>query len=497
MTLAPDTVATSAAKCPFPHELLAKGGTIPGMDPAFIEAMLAAHAAANETVETSVDSTLAPAAPVVPARTEGADGATLGEHPTDGISDPETLDGVPAPPADLTLSYDPLSYSSYDNPYDIYKRLRDEAPVYYNKERDLYVVSRYADVRAGLNDDARLVNAKGNDVDGTHDSYGKGFLVAEDPPRHTTLRQAIRRTFAAREILAKEDGVREFAQTLLAEMWAKGGGDFTSEFAVPMSVAMGISMVGAPEGDADFIIDHLWKVMERTVGHLGVPESAVVANVGSEELIGERIEARRLDIAAGADTSSNDAFTQILLFNEKGKVDDDEIVGLAHLVLSAASDAPAALMTNCIQMLDKFPKLQPYLRANPSMIKQFVEETLRFEAPAQDLARQTIEDVEIAGTVIPKDSRVLFLLGSANRDEREYENPEVFDLAREFTPKNRIMSFGEGIHACMGAPFARLAAKVMIEELLNGPGLRIEGTPERWIKQMIRGFSRLPIKFDA
>ncbi len=400
-------------------------------------------------------------------------------------------------PAGLTVHYDPLSYADYDYPYDLYKRLRDEAPVYYNAERDLYIVSRYADVRAGLGDHERLSNRFGNDVDGTHDSYGKGMLVTLDPPRHTALRAAIRRTFSAREILAKEDGVREFTRALLEDMWARGGGDFAADVAIPMGIGMGITLLGAPDEDNQVFTEHLKRAMVRIVGEYGVPEDAAEANRETEEILHDRFAARRAEIENGADATTTDAFTQILIAVHAGKVFPDEQEGLAHLVLSAASDAPASLLTNCIAILDRFPALQPFLRENPSMIPQFVEECLRYDTPGQNLSRQTNVDVEIAGTVIPEDSRVMFLQASANRDERVYPDPDAFDLTREFTPANRIMSFGDGIHACMGAPFARLASRIVVEEILRGPDFHVAGLPERWTKQLVRGFAKLPISFAS
>jgi cytochrome P450 len=400
-------------------------------------------------------------------------------------------------PRDLTIHYDPLSYADFDAPYDLFKRLRDEAPVYYNARRKLYVVSRYDDVRAGLGDHLRLSNRLGNDIDGTHDSYGTGMLVTLDPPRHTALRAAIRRTFSAREILAKEDGTRAFTKELLGTLWAQGGGDFATGVAIPMGIGMGIALLGAPAEDNTVFTEHLERAMVRIVGEFGVPEDAAHANLETEEILHARFEARRAAIDAGADTKGNDAFTQILLAVHAGKVFPDEQEGLAHLVLSAASDAPASLITNCIAILDRYPALQGFLRENPELIPQFVEEALRFDTPAQNLSRQTNEAIEIAGTTIPEDSRVMFLQGSANRDERIYPDPDVFDLTREFTPANRIMTFGDGIHACMGAPFARLATRIVIEELVQGPDFHIAGLPQRWTKQLVRGFSTLPISFES
>lgn len=400
-------------------------------------------------------------------------------------------------PPDLTVHYDPLSYADYDYPYDLFKRLRDDAPVYYNQERDLYVVSRYADVRAGLGDHERLSNRFGNDIDGTHDSYGEGMLVTLDPPRHTALRAAIRRTFSARAILEKEDDVRAYVRELLRKIWDGGGGDFATDVAIPMGIGMGITLLGAPQEDNEVFTHHLERAMVRIVGEYGVPADAAAANRETEQILSDRFAARREQVESGASSKGSDAFTQILHAVHAGKVLPEEQEGLAHLVLSAASDAPASLMTNCIAILDRFPALQPFLKENPSMIPQFVEESLRYETPGQNLSRQTNEDLEFAGTTIPKDSRVMFLQGSANRDERVYPNPDAFDLTRIFTPANRIMSFGDGIHACMGAPFARLAARILIEELVNGPGIRVTGTPERWKKQLVRGFGKLPVVFTS
>jgi cytochrome P450 len=340
-----------------------------------------------------------------------------------------------------------------------------------------------------------MINALGNDMDGTHNSYRTGNLVAQDPPRHTALRQAVRRTFAAQEILAKEDGLRAFARGLLADMRAKGGGDFASEFALPLSIGAATNLIGAPSSDNQMFQEHLLRSMERTIGQFGLPEDAERSNGEAEEHLAELVGHRIKEIESGAPTGGSDAITQIILNAQKGKVEQEEQVGLAHLVISAAIDAPAALLTNCVAVLDKYPALQGYLAKEPSMIKAFVEETLRYDTPGQNLCRQTTAELTIAGVTIPNDSRVMVLQASANRDERVFDNPDTFDITRVITPQNKIMSFGEGIHACMGAPLARLATRVAMETLLDGTELRIVGMPERWVKQMVRGFSKLPITF--
>lgn len=400
-----------------------------------------------------------------------------------------------APPADASVFYDPLSYSAYDNPYELYKTLREKAPVYYNERRNLWVVSRYADVSAIFDNHEQFSNHLGNDMDGTHDSYAGGILVAVDPPRHTGLRQSVRRVFALRELLAREEGLRELAKQLLADLQAQGGGDFASEVALPLVIGTGAKLVGLPAGDEQLLQDHLLRSMERTVGAFGIPADAAASNQEEEVHLNALIEERAAELAGGADVAVNDVLTQILLASEKGKIDDSDNIGIAHLILSASIDAPGALLTNLVHMLDKFPAYQSFLRENPEMIPAFVEETLRFDTPGQNLCRQTMSEVTVAGVTIPNDSKVMILLASANRDEAVYENPEVFDITREYTPHNKIMSFGKGIHACVGSPLARLAGRVLVEELVKGPEIRIVGTPKRWIKQMVRGFEYLPVKF--
>jgi cytochrome P450/ferredoxin-NADP reductase len=411
--------------------------------------------------------------------------------------DPAVAAPFPTEPAPgIGVSYDPLSYAAYDHPYDVYALLRDKAPVYYNARRDLWVLSRYEDVRACLRNNEQFVNALGNDMDGTHDSYGPGNLIALDEPHHAVIREVVQPAFAGREIRVMEDQIRGVARDLLTAIRARGEAELAAEFALPLVFTASMRLLGAPMSGVQFWQDHLLRSMVRTVGQFGLPEDAVASNREAEEHIRGLMRDRRAELAAGAEPGP-DVISQILIAGAAGVLDEAEQAGLAHLVLSASTDAPAALLTNCIAILDKFPELQAYLRANPTKIKGFVEETLRYDAPATNLCRQSTVEVAIGGVTIPADSRVMVLLGSANRDGRVYDDPDTFDLNRTFTADTRSLGFGEGIHACMGAPLARLVAQVAVEELvavLDDVELRIVGSAERWTKQMVRGFSRLHVK---
>lgn len=399
----------------------------------------------------------------------------------------------------LGVYYDPLSYAAYDHPYDVYAQLREQAPVYYNPRRDLWVLSRYAEVKECLADHRHFVNALGNDMDGTHDSYGPGNLIALDEPHHSVIRQVVQPSFAGRGILALEPHIRELARELLQGLRARGGGDLAVEVALPVVFDAGLRFIGAPVADSAFWQEHLLRSMARTVGQFGLPDDAAVSNREAEQHIHEVLAARRAEMAAGAEPGP-DVISQILVAGQREVLDQAEQAGLAHLILSASTDAPAALITNCVALLDKLPQMQQHLRSNPAKVKAFVEETVRFDTPGTNLCRQTTSAVTIGGVTIPADSRVMVLLGSANRDALVYANPDRFDIERTIAPEHRILSFGEGIHACMGAPLARLVAQVVVEELvalLDGVEVRVVGSPERWVKQMVRGFSSLPISFVA
>ena len=181
-----------------------------------------------------------------------------------------------------------------------------------------------------------------------------------------------------------------------------------------------------------------------------------------------------------------------------GVLDEAEQAGLVHLLLSASTDVSAALLTNCVALLDRFPDLQGRLRDEPSLVEGFVEEVLRYESPMKNAARQTASAVTLHGVTIPENARVLALIASANRDERVYPDPDTFDPFRTYTAENTILSFGAGIHSCIGAPLARLMAVVTVQELVAGLAdteVRVVGVPQRWTKQMARGFATLPVEF--
>jgi cytochrome P450 len=239
--------------------------------------------------------------------------------------------------------------------------------------------------------------------------------------------------------------------------------------------------------------------MIRTLGVRGLPRSASEANDETEHYLAELVKDRRreLTIAGEGTDAARDAVSRVAVAVAEGRIDEDEAPGLCHLLFSAAIDTVASLMTTCFALLDQWPDLREQLVATPSLIPVMIEETLRYDSPVQNTSRQTTSDAVMGDVVIPNDSRVMLLIGSANRDERAFENPDDFDITRDQT-KKRHLAFADGIHACLGAALARLMARVALEVVLSrAPQFQIVGTPERTTKQMVRGFSKLPISVGS
>jgi cytochrome P450 len=404
---------------------------------------------------------------------------------------------MPRTVSEYLVSYDPFSFAAYENPFEIYRILRERAPVYFSAKRGIWVVSRYDDVRSVLRQPDVFSNARGNDVDATHESYTGGNLVALDPPRHTQSRRAIRGMFASTEIAAQEIDIRARANALLDRILGNRGGDLAGDFALPLAVGTATRLLGCPSADDELLKAQFDRAMTRTLGVRDLPPVARRANDEIEHYLAALVKRRgggKLTDAADRADPARDAVGRVAIAIKEGRVNEEDAPGLCHLLFSAAIDTVASLITNCFALLEQWPDLREYLIATPGLIPSMIEETLRYDSPVQNLSRQTTREASIRDVVIPHDSRVMLLIGSANRDERAFESPDDFDVTRDRTI-TRHLAFGDGIHSCLGAALARLVTRVAVELVLNrAPDYQIVGMPERTTKQMVRGFAKLPIR---
>ncbi len=361
--------------------------------------------------------------------------------------------------ASATVHYDPYGEQAYDDPYPIYARLRAEAPVYRNEERDFWALSRHADITAAFLDSARFSNANGNSLEPASwgpNAYRWASVLAMDAPRHTRIRGALARFFGPRRpgLLARM--VRARVDESLDRVLARGHFDFVGEFAETFPIHVLTALIGVPQDDLADLHALAAKVVHRDEGAHDAPIAAIEATLRSVDYFTELVARRRRDGYAGDDLIGH-------LLHEDGPggaVADEEIVAFLNLLLAAGNDTVVQLLGNCWYWAWRHPDQREL--ACRGKISGWIEETLRFDTPNQFAARTATTDIVLHGTTIPAGGRVLLLPGSANRDPAVIEHPDRFDIRRNTSAKR---TFGVGRHFCLGAGLARMQATIALTEL--------------------------------
>ena len=386
-------------------------------------------------------------------------------------------------PANPRLTFDPLRPND-DDPYPLYRRLRDEAPLYRNEEWDFWAVSRYEDVHLAARDWETFSSAEGNDLDESALLFAPaGELTHADPPLHTRLRDVVKREFGISTVQNRlEPLVRARVQHLIASIYGRERIDLAAELAIPLSVSVICLWLGFPESDHAHLLSCFRATQARTPGEVRLPPAALAGCNAIRDYFVEAVVARHR-------LAQDDLLTVIAKAESEGTLSEDEAVGAAILLFAAGMSSTSALLSNSLLHLQNFGRQRELLCETPSIIPLAVEELLRFDAPFQWFTRVTTRDVEVHERRIPAGARVVLLWASANRDERRWDRPDELDLKRD--PKRHI-AFGEGIHHCLGAPLARLEAKVLLAELMPriaeyqiaGPVQRVHTASERTITNL-------------
>lgn len=360
--------------------------------------------------------------------------------------------------------FNPFDPEVDHDPYPWYAKLRRDDPVHYSAALDAYVLSRHADVLAGFRDVADFSSApRGGTPDGVR------FLLGSDPPEHTVLRRMVNRRFTPGAVSALTAQIETVAQTLtdrLLDSREGGVADYVEQVAGPLPVLMIARLLGIPDSRCDDF--RRWA--DAMIGGVGLdPAGAARAFVELREYF-LAVAAERL-AAPGDDLISR-------LVTGVEPLTSDELWGFCTLLLIGGTETATNLIGNALAALLADPSLERRLRADPGLTAAFVEETLRYDAPVQAVWRLTRRQVAIGDATLPAGARVLLLQGSANRDEVAYADPDRFDLDRTAGPTH--LSFGTGIHFCLGAPLARLEARFALQTLLaRTGGLAPGGEPRR------------------
>jgi len=358
-----------------------------------------------------------------------------------------------------SVLYDPWSHELHEDPYPTYARLREEQPVYYNPERDFYALSRYQDVLDALHDPATYCSGQGVLV-GQGDggmAVAPGFFVMSDPPRHGQLRALVSRAFTPRRIADMEGSIREIARACLDTMADEGVTDLVQALAAPLPTTVIADLLGVSRADLTRFREWSDALVQIDPASPESSPEAVAASLELLEYLGSEVAERR-------SSPRDDMVSDLLRAEVDGEhLSDEEIVGFCLLLLVAGNETTTNLISNATVLLAAHPDQRALLAGDTGLLPGAIEEFLRFESPVQALARTLTRDVSLHGQEMAEGAKVVMVFGAANRDGREFADPDRLDVTRA---ANRHLGFGHGIHFCLGANLARLEIRVLYEELL-------------------------------
>jgi cytochrome P450 len=361
------------------------------------------------------------------------------------------------------VHFDPYDVELIADPYPMFSRLRDEAPLYYNAEYDFFALSRFADVNKALVDHGTYSSARGVILEliKANLEIPSGMLIFEDPPIHDVHRKLLSRMFTPRKIASLEPMIRDFCAQLLDPLVGSGRFDFVTDLGAIMPMKVISMLLGIPDDDQEYIRDR-GNAQLRT--EAGKPMKAAEQGLS----VGEQFEAY---IDWRAENPSDDIMTELLdveFVDEKGvnrRLRREEILVYLNVVAGAGNETTTRLIGWAGKVLAEHPDHRRELAENPALIPQAIEELLRYEPPAPHMARYVTSDVTWYDRTVPEGSVMLMLVGSACRDERQF-GPDAgqFDIHRAARPH---LTFSVGTHFCLGSALARLEGRVALEEILK------------------------------
>ena len=359
--------------------------------------------------------------------------------------------------------FDPYSVEINADPYPVFKRLREEAPLYYNDQHDFYAVSRYEDVNRGIVDHGTFSSAKGAIIELIKADFPipSGVLIFEDPPIHDIHRKLLSRMFTPRKIALLEEKIRDYCANCLDPLVGAGKLDFVTDFGAVMPMKTISALIGIPEGDQEKIREH---VTSQMVTEAGKPMKAAEEGLVSGDIFADYIDWR-------VHNPSDDIMTELLnveFVDETGvtrKLTRDELLIYINVVAGAGNDTTTRLIGWAAKVLAENPDQRRQLVEDPTLIPAAVEELVRFEPPAPHVARYVTRDVELHGQIVPKGGIMMMLIGAGNRDYRQFgPDAEEFNINRE---RRNHLGFSVGAHFCLGSSLARLEGRIALEEILK------------------------------
>ena len=386
--------------------------------------------------------------------------------------------------------YDPYDVSIHADPYPVFRRLREEAPLYHNDKHDFFALSRFDDVERAFVDRETYISGRGGILEmiKANIEMPPGVLIFEDPPVHTIHRGLLNRVFTPRKMSALEGNVRELCARSLDPLVGTGRFDFIADLGAQMPMRVIGMLLGIPESDQEAVRDRVDADLRTKPGK---PMKFSGEGFASGEIFAEYIDWR-------AKHPSDDLMTELLnaeFEDETGtmrRLAREEILTYVSVIAGAGNETTMRLIGWAGKVLAEHPDQRRELVEDPSLIPNAIEELLRFEPPAPHVGRAVARDVEHYGRTVPAGSAMLLLVGAANRDDRRHPDGDRFDIHRSV---GQHLAFGYGTHFCLGAALARLEGRVALEEVLKRfPEWEVDREHARLAStSTVRGWETLPV----
>ena len=396
----------------------------------------------------------------------------------------------------VAVEFDPFSDDYFNDPTEVYRRLRDEAPVYHNEHYGFYALSRFEDVVQAHRDWQGFSSAHGVDLSTLRQDpetiRSFRMIIMMDPPEHDRFRKLVSRVFTPRAVTALEPMVREVIVTHLDRLDGRDDFDVVTDFSAPFPVEIIARMLGVPPERSQQVREWIDISLHREHGQMEPTPEAREASLASAMYFYELSVEKRQN--PGDDMLSR--LTQVTVDRGDGVetgLDDGEIAGFAGLLGGAGAETVTKLVGNAAVLFSRHPDQWQKVKDDPGTIPGAVEEILRYLPPSQYQGRFSVEDRTFEGGTIPAGHPVLLLTGAATRDPRAFDDPDDFDVGR---PPNVAIGLGHGVHACLGAALARMESRIAIEEIARRwQRLEVDEAGLRRVHMSnVAGYANVPVR---
>jgi cytochrome P450 len=392
------------------------------------------------------------------------------------------------------LVFDPFSEEYFNNPFEIYRRMRNEAPLYYSADQDFYALTRHADVAAALKDHDAFSSSRGCDLAMVQsDEPPQKSIIFMDPPDHRHMRSLLNKAFTPRAVQAQRDTIIEQIDRYLGQIDSDEF-DVVHDFSGPFPVEVITRMAGVEPEYRQMVRHWIDTSLSREPGQIGYSEAGMQANIDTAIYYYSLVQKRR-------ENPQDDMISRLIAAEipredgELHKLDDIEITGFATLLGGAGAETVTKLIGTAVVLFAKHPDQWQKLLDNRELIPAAVEELLRFEGPVQYNVRYTLKDAQVPSGVIPAGKPVFLISAAANRDPDAFTNADTFDIERDRT-ESQNLGLGYGIHSCLGAALARMESVIALEKLLDFmPRYEVDFAGlERVRMQNVAGYARVPVR---